>query len=146
MGVIILLLFLAFIGWAIFTQVAARQQLTIACPAGAATARELVAGSFGAAWSRVDGRGIDNFRPRLRYRPPVISVSYLAAESGACEVHIWCSAFSTKYGAMNHAQLVWRKKAALARQLSSAAGHPQAGAGPVPGVVEPAGENAGQRP
>jgi len=28
------------------------------------------------------------------------------------------SAFSTKYGAMNHAQLVWRKKSALARRLA----------------------------
>jgi hypothetical protein len=141
MGIVMVLLFLVGLGWIVFTQLMARQQVTVSLPAGAAATRQLVAASFGGSWSRVDGRGADNFRPRLRYRAPVISVDYQETQLGTCEVHIWCSAFSTKYGAMNHAQLVWRKKAALARRLAEGAGpgqpRPVAGpaAEPAPGVA-----------
>jgi hypothetical protein len=134
MGVIVVLFVIALVAWMIFTQVAARQQVTVSCRLGAAEAREIVAGSFGVAWSQVGGRGTDNFRPRMRFRPPVISVDYRPASPGACEVHIWCSAFATKCGAMNHAQLVWRKKLSLARRLAG-------GAAPgAPGAVGVAGD------
>jgi hypothetical protein len=140
MGFIFLLVIIAIVGWNVFMQVAARQQLTVSCTGGVAAAQQLVAASFGAAWNRVQGRGDQNFRPRLRRRPPVISVDYRVVGGDGCEVDIWCSHFDTMYGAMNHAQLVWRKKRALASRLAASPagieGAPAAGAArpPVSGL------------
>jgi hypothetical protein len=120
-GILIFLLVLAFIGWAAFTQVSARQQTSVSCPFDVATARAVVAQCFGRSWAPVSGKGDLNYKPRMRARPPVISVSFDASDSGGSEVDVWCSAFSRRYGLLEHGQLVWRKKRALARALTEAA-------------------------
>jgi hypothetical protein len=119
-GVLIFLLVLAFIGWATFTQVSARQQTSVSCPYDVATARAVVAKCFGRSWASVAGKGDLNYKSRVRARAPVISVSFDAAESGGSEVDIWCSAFKKRYGLLEHGQLVWRKKRAAARALAQA--------------------------
>lgn len=118
MGVLIVLLILAFIAWNIFTQVMARQETSVPCSYDPTTARAIVSKSFGIWWTRVQGRGDDNFRAK-RSKPPVISISYDISENGGCNVDIWCSSGVKRYGVLNHAQLVWRKKRAVARALSA---------------------------
>jgi hypothetical protein len=118
MGVLILLALLAVITWNVFVQVGARQQATISTSDDVASARRRVSAAFGATWARVEGKGDDNFRPKLRMRAPVLSVTYEPNGAGGSEVDIWCSHFNKKYGCMEHAQLMWRKKRAVARLLS----------------------------
>jgi hypothetical protein len=118
-GFVIFLLVLAFIGWAAFTQVCARQQTSVSCPYDVATARALAARCFGRSWAPVNGKGDLNYKPRMRARAPTISVSFDASESGGSEVDVWCSAFTKRYGLLEHGQLVWRKKRALARALTA---------------------------
>lgn len=120
MGTLIFLLVLAFVGWAAFTQISARQQTTVSCPYDVATARAVVTRCFGRSWASVAGKGNLNYRPRTRSRAPVISVSIDAVQSGGSEVNIWCSAFAKRYGLLEHGQLLWRKKRALARALNQA--------------------------
>jgi hypothetical protein len=121
MGILIFLFLLAAVAWAAFTQIAARQQVSVSFPYGVTTARGLVSGPFGVGWTAVPGRGDDNFKPKMRVRAPVLSVSYRAGGSGGCEVDIWCSAFVTRYGLIHHAQLMWRKRRAVARILTQPA-------------------------
>jgi hypothetical protein len=121
MGVIIFLLVLAVIGWAAFTQIIARQQTSITCSYDLATARRIVSQCFGSWWwTAVPGRGDDNYRPRRGSKAPVLSISYDMTESGRCDVAIWCSAGVKNYGLLNHAQLMWRKKRAVAQALAQA--------------------------
>ncbi len=120
MGALITLLVLAFIAWAIFTQVMARQQTSVTCSFDPATARRIVSKSFGIWWNSVPGRGDDNYRPKRGPKAPIISISYEAAENGGCHVDIWCSHGIKNYGVLNHAQLMWRKKRAVARALAQA--------------------------
>jgi hypothetical protein len=115
------LLVLTFIGWAAFTQISARQQTSVSCPYDVATARAVVAQCFGRSWASVGGKGDLNYKPRLRARAPVISVSFGASDRGGSNVDVWCSAFNKRYGLLEHGQLVWRKKRALTRALTVAA-------------------------
>jgi len=117
---LIFLLVLAFVGWAAFTQISARQQTSVSCSYDIATTTAIVTGCFGRSWISVGGKGDLNYKPRARNRPPVISVSFKAAQSGGSEVDIWCSAFTKRYGLLEHGQLVWRKKRAVARALTQA--------------------------
>jgi len=126
-GVVIFLLVVSFIGWAAFTQISARQQTSVSCPYDVATARAVVARCFGATWASVAGKGDLNFKPRMRARAPVISVSFDPSDHGGSKVDVWCSAFAKRYGLLEHGQLVWRKKRALARALAE----------PVPGSSRP---------
>ncbi len=120
MGALITVLVLAFVAWAIFTQVAARQQTSISCSCDPATVRRIVSKSFGIWWNAVPGRGDDNYRPKRGSKAPVLSISYGMAEGGGCNVDIWCSHGVKNYGVLNHAQLVWRKKRAVVRALAQA--------------------------
>jgi hypothetical protein len=120
-GVVIFLLVLALIGWAAFTQISARQQTSVSSPYDVATARARAAQCFGATWASVAGKGDLNFKPRMRARAPVISVSFGPSDRGGSEVDVWCSAFARRYGLLEHGQLVWRKKRALARALAEPA-------------------------
>ncbi len=120
MEALIFLLVLGFVGWAAFTQISARQQTSVSCPYDVATANAIVTGCFGRSWVSVAGKGDLNYKPRARNRPPVISVSFDAAQSGGSEVDIWCSAFAKRYGLLEHGQLVWRKKRAVAQALTQA--------------------------
>ncbi|GLY47533.1 hypothetical protein [Lentzea sp. NBRC 102530] len=113
--VIILLL-----GWAIFTQVRARTQLDVTAALSEQQAGQLVMEHFGVMWSQVEGPGHLNFKPRLRKWPPTISVNFTTSGTAQCEVSIWTSHWTSHYGVMGHAQLAWRKEAALARKLSNA--------------------------
>jgi hypothetical protein len=63
---------------------------------------------------------MDNFQPRLRKRPPTLSVNYEPAEDGGCDVSVWASHWVSWYGVMGHAQLVWRKRLYVARKLDQA--------------------------
>jgi hypothetical protein len=118
MGFLIVLVLLAWAAWVVFTQVGARQQITISTEHDVAAARKMVAASFNVVWTRVKGRGQENFRPKLRMHAPVLSVDYQSADGGGSSVHIWCSDYKTKFGLMAHAQLMWRKKRAVARALN----------------------------
>jgi len=120
MGILILLAILAVIAWNVFVQVAARQQATISTSGDVASARRTVSAAFGSTWARVEGKGDDNFRQKLRMRAPVLSVSYQSNRTGGTEVDIWCSHFKKRYGCMEHAQLMWRKQRAVARFLTQA--------------------------
>lgn len=130
MEVLIVLLILAFIGWATFTQFSARQQTSISCPYDTDTARAIVANCFGRSWALVSGKGDLNYKPRMRARAPVISVSFDAAQHDGSEVDIWCSAFTKRYGLLEHGQLVWRKKRSVAHALTQAAVGSSQGAAP----------------
>ncbi len=143
MGFLIVLVLLAWAAWVVFTQVGARQQITISTEHDVAAARKMVAASFGAVWTRVKGRGQENFRPKLRMHAPVLSVDYRSADGGGSSVHIWCSDYKTKFGLMAHAQLMWRKKRAVARAL-----HPPVPVGPaaLASAPVPAGAPVPARP
>ena len=119
MEFLLVLLLLAFAAWMVFTQVGGRQQISVSTDHDIAEARRIVAASFGVAWTRVGGPGQENFRPRLRAHAPVLSIDYEPAESEGSTVGIWCSNYKTTYGLMVHAQLMWRKKRAVARALKS---------------------------
>ena len=107
------------LGWLIFTQLGGREQLDVHVPYSVVIARSIVRKSFGPAWSKnVDGRGADNFKPRLRKGPPVLSVDYEPTEDGGCDVHIWASAWTSTLGLRWHAQLIWRKRLYVARKLT----------------------------
>jgi hypothetical protein len=115
---LLVLAILAVTGWNIFVQLGARQQVSVPVPADITAARQMVASCFGITWSEVDGRGEDNFRPRLRSGGPVLSVGYSPNGAGGTDVEIWCSHFRKRYGCMEHAQLMWRKKVAVSRALA----------------------------
>ncbi len=149
MGILILLAILAFITWNVFVQVVARQQATISTSDDVVSARRTVSAVFGPTWTRVEGNGDDNFRQKLRMRAPVLSVSYEPNGAGGSEVDIWCSHFKKRYGCMEHAQLMWRKKRAVARSLTQAQpALPQASNHQVTGdrAQQVAGEQASMQP
>jgi hypothetical protein len=108
------------VGWAIFVQVGARQQVDVATSLTEQDAGEVVRNYFGALWSQVDGPGHVNYRPRLRAYAPVISISFSPNGTRECGVSIWMSSWKTRYGVMAHAQLVWRKKLVLSSRLRDA--------------------------
>jgi hypothetical protein len=88
-GVLIFLLVLAFIGWAAFVQVMARQQTSTSCPYDLTTARRIVSQFFsGWWWAAVPGKGDDNYRPKRGPKAPVLSISYNMTKSGGCHVDI----------------------------------------------------------
>lgn len=120
MSALITLLVLAFVGWNTFTQIMARQQTSISCSYDVVTARKIVSQSFGMWWKAVPGKGDDNYKSKRGSNAPTLSVSYSMAESGGCNVDIWCSHGTKRYGVLNHAQLVWRKKRAVAGALAQA--------------------------
>jgi hypothetical protein len=132
MGVLVVLVLLVLAGWVLFTQIGARQQITVSTKHDLASARRIVSESFGVTWTRVKGRGNENFRPKLRMHAPVLSVDYSTDENGKCSVHIWCSDYKTKVGAMAHAQLMWRKKRAVAQALNPPVPVTPASPSPVP--------------
>jgi hypothetical protein len=118
MGALITLLFLAVAGWNTFTQIMARQQTSISCSYDVATARRIVSQSFGMWWKAVPGNGEDNYKSKRGSSAPTLSISYDVADGGGCHVDIWCSHGTKRYGVLNHAQLVWRKKRAVAGGLA----------------------------
>ena len=118
MGALITLLFLAVAGWNTFTQIMARQQTSISCSYDVATARRIVSQSFGMWWKTVPGNGEDNYKSKRGSNAPTLLISYDVAEGGGCHVDIWCSHGTKRYGVLNHAQLVWRKKRAVAGALA----------------------------
>jgi hypothetical protein len=124
MGVLVTLLVIAFIGWMVFVQIGARQQVDLVVNGSEQDVAEQVRGYFGALWTQVAGVGHLNFRPKLRARPPTLSVSFRPNGTASCEISVWTSAFTTRYGAMNHAQLAWRRKHALAARLNNLAAAP----------------------
>lgn len=141
MGFLLVVLLLAGLAWVVFTQAGGRQQISVSTEHDVAEARKIVAASFGVVWKRVKGRGQENFRPKLRAYTPVLSVNYEPAEGGGCTVHLWCSDYKTKFGLMVHAQLMWRKKRAVARALNppvtaapASSGIPVGPARPLPGA------------
>ena len=120
MGALIFVLFLAVVGWNTFVQVVARQQTSITCSYDADTARRIVSQSFGMWWKPVPGKGDDNYKAKRGSNAPTLSIDYDMGESQGCQVEIWCSHGTKRYGVVNHAQLVWRKKRAVAKALAQA--------------------------
>jgi hypothetical protein len=119
-GLLAFLVIIAFIGWTIYVQIGARQQVDVSTKLTEQDAGELVTNYFGALWTLVDGPGHVNYRPKLRVGAPVISISFNPDGTRECGVSVWTSAWRTRYGLMAHAQLAWRKKQALASQLRKA--------------------------
>lgn len=134
MAVIFVLFVIALFVWVGFTQVTGRQQLSVTSPHDLARTKAMVGSKFGIAWSRVPGRGDDNFKPRLRMHTPTLSVRYEQTAEGT-EVQLWCSNYDTYLGLMIHAQLMWRKKLSVARSVTqespsaTSGGHPADGLG-----------------
>ncbi|MEU8347459.1 hypothetical protein SAMN05443665_104141 [Actinomadura meyerae] len=117
-GFLIVAGILLVLGWAVFTQVAGRQQVEVLTALPPEEARRVVHESFGKIWRRTDGLGVDNFRPLLRLHSPTISVDYEPLDGGGCAVQIWVSQFTTQAGFIRlHAQLCWRKKRYVARRI-----------------------------
>jgi hypothetical protein len=110
------------VGWGIFCQVAARQQVDVETQLSEQDAARCVVDYFGVMWTRVDGPGHLNYRPKLRMHAPTVSVGFAPDGTSSCTVNIWTSAFTTKYGMMYHAQLAWRKKLQLAGRLRNTSG------------------------
>jgi hypothetical protein len=132
MGIPIAVFLATAVAWVIFPQIEARQRVSIRCRDDVGSARGIVRVALGLAWGAVPGTGDDNFKPAPSARAPVLSVSYQAVADGGCVVDIWCSQFATRYGFIEHGQLVWRRKRAVARALTQAAagtGDPQWQAG-----------------
>jgi hypothetical protein len=75
---------------------------------------------FGNGWSRINGPGHINVKPKFRAGAPTISINVVPATSGGSDVTMWLSAWKTRYGAVGHAQMVWRKERALRTSLSDA--------------------------
>ncbi|MDS0133212.1 MULTISPECIES: hypothetical protein [unclassified Amycolatopsis] len=126
MEVFWMLVVFAVLGWAIFVQVEARRHAVVEVAMSEQAAAEVVAACFNITWNRISGEGDLNFQPKLRVRAPVVSVAFTPDGASRCGVEIWTSRFTTRYGMMHHAQLVWRKKrkitAELAKSLNTAAG------------------------
>lgn len=116
-----ILLFIALVAWLIFTQVAARQQVDLSVNRSERDAAAEIAGYFGMLWTQVHGVGDINYRPKLRMNAPTISIKLQPVDLGRCEVSIWTSAWTVRYGLMWHAQLMWRKKRGLAARLATPA-------------------------
>jgi hypothetical protein len=109
---------IALIVWAIFTQVAARQQVDLSVNRNERDAAQEIAAYFGMLWTQVPGAGDINYRPKLRVKAPTLSISLQPVDLGRCEICIWTSAYTVRYGLMQHAQLMWRKRRGLAARLS----------------------------
>jgi hypothetical protein len=115
----VFLLILAWVAWVVFVQVQARKQSRIATSLGKIAVQDVIDRTFGSTWSRVAGPGHVNVRQKLRSRGPTISIDVEPGSGSGSEVDIWMSSSSTRYGMVNHGQLVWRKKRALASALTS---------------------------
>jgi hypothetical protein len=116
-----IILVIALIAWAIFMQIAARQQLDLSVNRSERDAAAEIASYFGLLWTHVSGAGDINYRPKLRMKAPTLSISLRPVDLSRCEVSIWTSAWTVRYGLMWHAQLMWRKKRGLAARLSRTA-------------------------
>lgn len=121
---IVIIVVIAVLVWAGFTQVQARQQVDVETTLSPNDAAHIVEKYFGAIWTSVSGSGRFNYRPKLRKGAPTISVDIQPAELG-CEVHIWTSAWKSYFGLMNHATLMWRKKRGLASRLLPEVSRPE---------------------
>ncbi len=132
MAVLVVILLVVGLVWALFLQVAARQQVDVACPLDVASARQLVERLFGATWKRVSGPGLVNLKPRMRLHAPTLSINLRQSSGKGCEASIWTSDYTTKYGLMWHSQLMWRKKRRATSQLAAG----EMGALPADGGVD----------
>lgn len=118
MAVVVVLLLIVGLGWALFTQVVARQQVNVSCPGDEASTRTQLQAMFGPTWKQVQGPGVFNAKPRMRLNAPTLSVNIRANGQG-CDASIWTSDYTTKYGLMWHSQLMWRKKRRVAAHLTA---------------------------
>lgn len=117
MTAVIVIIVLVVIVWMVFTQSQARQQVDVSSPLSPPEAAQVTRKYFGPIWTAVQGEGQFNYRPKLRKLPPTVSIDIKPAAHGS-DVHIWTSAWSGKFGIMNHATLMWRKKRGLASRLA----------------------------
>jgi hypothetical protein len=120
MDALVTLLIIAAISWAIFVQIGARRQVNVEVSGSEQEAAEQVRSYFGRMWTQVSGRGHLNYRPKLRAHAPTLSVDFAPNGTASCTVSIWTSAWTSKFGAMYHAQLAWRRKRGLAARLTGA--------------------------
>jgi hypothetical protein len=122
MGVLVVIVLLALVVWLIFTQTQARRQQQVSTLLGRTGVLQAVDEVFGKTWKRVQGPGYVNLKPMLRAHAPMLSIDVETNDGGGSDVDIWMSAFSRRYGAVAHAQLIWRKKRQLASRLSNSVG------------------------
>jgi len=120
MEVLFVLLVLSLIGWTVYVQISARQQVDVVTTLSEQDAAQEVLRYFGVLWTQVPGRGHVNYRPKLRADAPTMSINFSPDGTAACVVSIWTSHWTKRYGLMSHAQLMWRKKRGLAARLASA--------------------------
>lgn len=117
---IVILVLVVIIGWIIFVQVGARQQLEVETEVDESAARAVVRRAFGMGWSEAYGPGEASYTPKLRSRAPTISASVSGRGNNRAVVTLWASEWQSKFGLMNHAQLAWRKKRSVAGRLRAA--------------------------
>lgn len=72
---VIVIIVLVVLGWMVFTQGQARQQVDVSSHLSAQEAALVTRKYFGPAWTLVDGPGQFNYRPKLRKAPPIISIT-----------------------------------------------------------------------
>ena len=115
--VLLVLVVVALGAIAIFLQTQARQQVSVRSPHSPPQVLQLVRQQFGPTWRDVPGSGDVNFVPRMRKQPPTLSIDIVPSGTGS-EVQIWTSEWASKFGIMNHAMLMWRKKRSLAARVA----------------------------
>jgi hypothetical protein len=117
----VIVLLLVLLGWMIFVQIAARQQVAVYLGISEQEAAQLTMSYFGRLWTQTPGAGHLNYQPAMRSHAPTISIHFEPSGTAACAVQVWVSSFETaRFGRMAHAQLAWRKKQGLARRLRRA--------------------------
>jgi len=121
-GILVVFLLIALAAWAGFTQVQARKQHQIPTTLGKIRVQQIIDEVFGRTWKRMTGPGDINVRPTFKRNAPTISISVEPLPNGGTEVSIWLSQWGRRLGMVEHAQLVWRRKRALAARLQAAGG------------------------
>lgn len=121
-GILVIFLLIVLAAWIGFTQVQARKQSQIPTTLGKIRVQQIIDEVFGRTWKRITGPGDVNVRPTFKRNAPTISIGVEPLPSGGTEVSVWLSQWGRRLGMVEHAQLVWRKKRALAARLQAAGG------------------------
>ena len=109
-GMIILLFALLALGW--WQTAQAKAQVSIITQMPIALAAQVVQDSFGRlGWSQVSGRGDLNFKARVPMNGPILSVSFEEQDGvDGCEVSVWMSEWTSRYGIANGAPVASRQR------------------------------------
>lgn len=107
----------------IAVRVFAVQQADVHTPLSPDEVRLIIEGYFRPAlWSRVNGPGQLNLKPKLKAHAPTMSIKVDPNGTGS-DVSAWTSAYTTRYGiVVYHGELMIRKRRGLMKRLQAPAG------------------------